>query len=61
MASAISFVVYLPAKGFANVLPPGNFCITESNGTISIPVCGELTALFAISSLSQKNPLPPAC
>ena len=32
--------------------------IGEDN-LVKIPVCGELTACFARSSLSQKNPLPP--
>ena len=59
IASAISFVVNLLFKEVTIDPLPGNFSKTSLIFTISIPVCGELTARFAISSESQKNPLPP--
>ena len=60
IASAISFVVYLPAKGLIILPAPGNSFTISSTGTNSIPVLTESNALSPASWLPQKNPLPPA-
>ena len=60
IASAIAGVVILPAKGLGMLAASGNLLIISSTLTDVIPVFFWFTPNLKASSLSQKNPLPPA-